>query len=167
MLHQWSFIMTHYTGWNDRMSRLMLFDRFWAYPTPCVFLIRLLSGWYLVVWPWHKASVPLSQWSTTVSRHIWIIEIVADVGRDLKPADIFWPGVQQLWPAFPLCITHHYLSSYFCPDELSLKVYTFCLDVKCFFSHMSWLYDVIIIFMRFAGHFIFMKHFYKQEPKKM
>ncbi len=53
MWHQLSFILTHYTRWNDQLWHPMLINCFQAYLKPYVFLVRLLSGWYHVVWTWY------------------------------------------------------------------------------------------------------------------
>ncbi len=95
------FIMTHEAIWSDHLWNLMLIDHFWAYPKAYVFAVRLLSGWYHVVWPWHKARHLLQQHS----EEVWVLLTVLQLPEPRrKVAEVFvvqrclgWQAV--LWEA--------------------------------------------------------------------
>ncbi len=52
-----SVVRIHYARLNDWFSHPMLIDCFWAHPTAYIFPVGLISGWYRVVWPWHKCLI--------------------------------------------------------------------------------------------------------------
>ncbi len=95
------FIMTHEARWSDHLWNLMLIDHFWAYPKAYVFAVRLLSGWYHVVWPWHKARHLLQQHS----EEVWVLLTVLQLPEPWREvAEVFvvqrclgWQAV--LWEA--------------------------------------------------------------------